>query len=136
MSSTSTAFHDPVAGKPGIAEKVSEVASQVSDKVSELGRVAADKIDARRESAAMGLTNAAQALHENAHALPGGEKVSTFAHDTADKLTSTAEYVREHNVKKMMCDVGQAVRNNPGPALLTAGVIGFLVGRAFTGNRY
>jgi hypothetical protein len=34
----------------------------------------------------------------------------------------------------MIGDLETLVKKNPGPALLAAGVIGFLVGRAFSGN--
>jgi hypothetical protein len=34
----------------------------------------------------------------------------------------------------MMADVETLVKNNPGRSLLAAGVIGFLVGRAFSNN--
>jgi hypothetical protein len=34
----------------------------------------------------------------------------------------------------MMADVETLVKNSPGPALLAAAAIGFLVGRAFSSN--
>ena len=34
----------------------------------------------------------------------------------------------------MMADVETLVKKNPGPALMAAAVVGFLVGRAFSGN--
>jgi ElaB/YqjD/DUF883 family membrane-anchored ribosome-binding protein len=106
----------------------------VKDKVSDLGRTAADTIDENRGAAASGLEKAASALHENAGSLPGGEKVSSLAHAAAEKLSSTAGYVREHDVNRMMADVETLVKNNPGPSLLAAAAIGFLVGRAFSSN--
>ena len=87
------------------------------------------------EDAAAGkLDKAASALHEKAESLPGGEKVSSLAHATAEKLSSTADYVREHDVKRMMADVETLVKNNPGPSLLAAVAVGFLVARAFSSN--
>ena len=85
-------------------------------------------------AAAGGLEQAASALHDKAESLPGGEKVTGLAHATADKLSSTADYVREHDVNRMMADVETLVKNNPGPSLLAAAAIGFLVGRAFSSN--
>ena len=117
-----------------VGEKLSDTASQVKAKVSDLGRTATDKIDENRDAAAGGLEKAAAALHDKAGALPGGEKVTSAAHAAAEKLTATAEYVKEHDVKSMMEDVEKLVKNNPGPALLAAAVVGFLVGRAFTSN--
>ncbi|MEO8369076.1 MAG: hypothetical protein ABI806_07755 [Candidatus Solibacter sp.] len=111
-----------------------DVATQVKDKVANVGRAAAEKIDANLQSAASGLGNAASSLHENADSLPGGEKVSEMAHAAADKLGATADYVREHDVSGMAADLERLVRNNPAPALLSAAVIGFLVGRAMSND--
>jgi ElaB/YqjD/DUF883 family membrane-anchored ribosome-binding protein len=116
----------------GIGERISEVASQAKDKMAELGRSTADRIDQNRESAATGLESAAATLHEKADSLPGGEKVTNLAHTAADKINSTAEYVKRHDVNGMMADVEHVVKNNPGPSLLAAAVVGFLVGRAFS----
>jgi len=134
MPTKTTTFDNPVTDAPSVTEKVSEVASQAKDKISDLGRSAVDTIDANRQSTASGLESAATTLHEKADSLPGGEKITSLAHATADKLSSTAEYVREHDFTSMMADVEQLVKKNPGPALLAAGVIGFLVGRAFSRN--
>ena len=117
-----------------VGDRVNDAASQVKDKVGDLGRTAAEKIDKNRDSAASGIQSAAVTLHEKAESLPGGEKVTSLAHATADKLSSTADYVRENNVNQMMTDVETLVKNNPGRSLLAAGIIGFLVGRAFVSN--
>ena len=135
MVNMNTSFGDPTADAPStVGEKLSDAATQVKDKVSDLGHTAADKIDENRGAAASGLEKAATALHENAESLPGGEKVSNLAHAAAEKLSSTAGYVREHDVNRMMADVETLVKNNPGPSLLAAAVIGFLVGRAFSSS--
>jgi ElaB/YqjD/DUF883 family membrane-anchored ribosome-binding protein len=115
----------------GVQEKLSDAAEQAKNKVSNLGTTAADKIDRNRESAASGLEKAASTLHEKANSMPGGEKVADFAHNTAERLNSTAEYVREHDVRRMLGDVEELVKKNPGPALISAAVLGFLIGRAF-----
>src|SRR5947207_306262 len=115
-------------------EKLADTAGQVKSKISELGRTAADKIDENREAVAGGFEKTASRLHEKAGSLPGGEKVNDLAHAAAEKLKCTAGYVRGHNVKNMMADVETLVKNNPGPSLLGAAIIGFLVGRAFTDN--
>jgi len=135
MSNQSTSFSNPLADEPStVGEKLSDTAAQVKDKVSDLGRTAVNTIDENRDAAASGLEKAASALHEKAESLPGGEKVSSLAHDAAEKLNSTAGYVREHNVNRMMADVETLVKNNPGPSILAAVVIGFLAGRAFSSN--
>jgi len=111
-----------------------DVTSQVKDKVANAGRAAADKIDANRQGAASGLESAANTLHQKADSLPGGEKVSNLAHAAADKLGATADYVRRHDVSSMTSDLERIVRRNPGPALLTAVIAGFLVGRAMSND--
>jgi len=111
-----------------------DITTQVKDKVASAGRAAAEKIDANRQGAASGLESAASTLHEKADSLPGGEKVSGLAHAAADKLDATAEYVRDHDVSGMAADVERFVRKNPGPALLSAAFIGFLVGRAMSSD--
>ena len=135
MPNKATTFQDRVEGDSStLGEKLSDTATQVKDKVSEMGRSAADKIDENRDAAAGGLDKAAAALHENAESIPGGEKVTGMAHATAEKLSATAGYVREHDVNKMMFDVESLVKKNPGPSLLVAAIVGFLVGRAFSNN--
>jgi ElaB/YqjD/DUF883 family membrane-anchored ribosome-binding protein len=135
MPNQTTSFRNPIGDEPAtIGEKLSDTAAQVKNKVSDLGRTAADKIDENRDAAAGGLDKVASALHEKAESLRGGEKVSSLAHATAEKLSSTADYVREHDVKRMMGDVETLVKNNPGPSLLAAVAVRFLVARAFSSN--
>ena len=117
-----------------LGEKLANTAGQVKDKVALLGRSAADKVDENRGAAASGLQKAASALHEKAESLPGGEKISSMGHAAAERMSSTADYVREHDVEGMMTDVETLVKNNPGRSLLAAAVIGFLLGRTFSSN--
>ncbi|MBV9300637.1 MAG: YtxH domain-containing protein [Acidobacteriaceae bacterium] len=114
-----------------VKEKVSDAASTAKQKVSDAGRQASDKIDEKRGPAADALESAASTLHEKAEDLPGGETVKSVAHSAAEKLESTAGYIREHDVRAMLSDVEEIVKRNPGPSLLVAVAIGFLIGRAF-----
>ena len=116
-------------GTPTVSE--TDTATEGKENVPDLGSTAAHKIDENRDAAASGLEKAASALHEKAESLPGGEKVASIAHATAENLSSTADYVREHDVKQMIGDIETLVKNNPGPSLLIAAVFGFLVARAF-----
>jgi len=121
-------------GRSTKSKQPATLALEACSKVSDLGRTATDKIDEDRGAVATGLDKAASALHEKAESLPGGEKVTSLAHATADKLSSTADYIRDHDVNRMMADVETLVKRNPGRSLLAAAVIGFLVGRAFSSN--
>ena len=129
ISSTKNTVADATAT---MGDKLSDTASEVKNKASGLGRMAADKIDQNRGSAASGLATAAQKIHDKADALPGGQRVSSAAHTAADSLSSTADYIREHDVNSMMADLSRLVKNNPGPALLAAAALGFLVARSFS----
>ena len=99
-----------------------------------MGQAAAGKIDETRPAAADGLESAASSLHQKADSLPGGDTVRSAAHKAADALSSTADYVREKDVRGMLNDVQQIVKNNPGASLLTAAVLGFLVARSLSRN--
>ena len=114
-----------------IGGKISDAASQIKNKLSDLGRSAGNTIDEKRVVAASSLEKAATSLHDTAEHLPGVETVTGMAHDAANKMKSTAEYMRSHNVNRMMSDVETLVKNNPGPSLIAAVVIGFLTARAF-----
>jgi hypothetical protein len=125
MTPRPNSFPDAASEAPrSIGETLSDAASQLKNKGSDLGQTATQKLNETRSAAASGLESAASALHQ------GGEKVTGLAHTTADKLNSTADYLRKNDVKRMMADVQQLVVNNPGPSLIAAVVIGFFMGRA------
>lgn len=125
-------FNDTLADESStLGAKLSDTTTQFKSKASDLGRKAADVIDENIESAAGGLDKAAATLHGRADKLPGVEKMTSLAHSAADKLSATAEYVREHDVDRIMADVKSVVKKNPGTSLLAVGILGFLVGRAF-----
>jgi len=117
-----------------VSDKISEAASAAKSAVTDFGRTAAATADENRSAAARGLQTAASTLRQNADSLPGGETVTGLARSAADSLTSTADYVRDHDVNRMMDDLERVVKNNPGPSLLAAAAIGFLVGRAFSNS--
>lgn len=85
-----------------------------------------------KSAAAGGLDSAASALDRTAEKLPGGDAVRNVAHNAADALSSTAEYVRGHDLKAMRSDFGKLVKDHPGAALLTAAALGFLVARSLS----
>ena len=115
-----------------VRDDFSTRAGEVKSKVSDMARTAADSIDQARPAAARGLDSAASAIHDQADRLPGGDRVSGFAHSAADRLSSTADYVRRNDLNSVRGDVEALVKNNPGPALVAAAAVGFLIGRAIT----
>ena len=110
---------------------VSDTAEKAQQKAEQVGRAMQDKIDENRGPVADKLDGVASTLDENAESLPGGEKVASLAHDAADKVEATAQYVRAHDVQDMMADLENLVRKHPGQSLIAAAAVGFLLGRAF-----
>ena len=96
------------------------------------GNAAAAALAEGRSTTADGLDTAASAIHERADNLPGGEAVRTFARATANRLSTSADYVRSHDARRMMADVETFVKSNPGPALVAAAAFGVLLGRALS----
>src|SRR5262245_10292408 len=76
------------------------------------------------------LRAAKDAIEEGAEKIPGGQRVKEFTQAAADSLSTTADYVRSHDARRMVSDVEAVVRNNPGPALLIAAAVGFMLGRS------
>ncbi len=131
---TTQQTNDPQSGS-SVSDRVSDAVQQTKSKISDFSSAAADRVDQNRAVAASGLDGAAETLHQRADQLPGGPKVSNLAHSAADKMSATANYVRQHDVNSMMGDVESLVKKNPAPALLFAAVAGFLIGRTFNDSR-
>jgi ElaB/YqjD/DUF883 family membrane-anchored ribosome-binding protein len=109
-------------------DSLAETAKTMKDKTQEFGRDAMNKIEENRVSAAGALHDAASTMHQKADKLPNGPDM---AHSAADRVDAVASYLQAHDTKQMMADVETVVRRNPGPSLLVAGALGFLIGRAF-----
>lgn len=112
----------PNADSPGVSKA----------KAAEMGQKVVDTLDENRGAAASGLESAASTLRDKAGTLPGGERVANAARTTADAVGVAADYVRENDLRGMMADVQKVVKNNPGPALLIAAALGFLIARTFS----
>ena len=124
MAGRNTSAEGPIADTAPFDKSMVVQESEVKDAMSE--------VDKGRSKAADRLEDAASTVHERADELPGGPRVKEFAHAAADRLSTTADYVRDHDARRMMADVETAVKNNPGPALLIAAAFGFVLGRALT----
>jgi ElaB/YqjD/DUF883 family membrane-anchored ribosome-binding protein len=116
----------------GVAERAGNRVHDVKESISDMARTAKQTVDEGRQTAAERLGSAASAVRDRAEQLPGGPKVQQFAHAAADRLNTTADYMRTHDAKRMFADVGRVVTNNPGPSLVIAAAFGFVLGRAFT----
>ena len=111
-----------------VTDAIGDATSQMKDKAAQLGRSAAQKVDETRGSTAEALQSTANSLRSGAQS--SGEAISNAANRTAEKLESTAKYVREHDFRSMMQDVEEVVRRNPAQSLCAAIAVGFLMGSA------
>ena len=101
-------------------------AGTLKSKVQDVGARAAQRADQARVGAAAGLEGVASSLHEK------GERVASAAHSAADAVAHGAEYLRANDVQTMMGDLMEVIRRNPGPSLLGAAALGFILGRALS----
>jgi hypothetical protein len=108
----------------GNGEDTQNLASKIKDRASQFGSTVAQTMDRGRENAAKGLDRAASGLHE------GTGSAARMAHGVADGMQSTASYLRSHTWGDMGGDIGELCRRHPVQALISAGVLGFLLGRA------
>jgi ElaB/YqjD/DUF883 family membrane-anchored ribosome-binding protein len=88
---------------------------------AELGQKVASAID-----------SAAASLRDKTGSMPGGDKVAGAANTAADAMESVADYVRDQDLRSMLSDAQQIVRQHPGATLLTAAAIGFLLARSLS----
>ena len=102
-----------------------DAATQAAEKASEVGRDALDKLDASRGTVAQGLRATAGALRSYAP-----DSVAKHAQNTADAMDSAADYIRVRDLRSMTSDLTELVRRSPGPSLIAAVAIGFLLGSA------
>ena len=124
---------DSIADKTAsFGKELADRANEAKDSMSDMARTATRKVDEGRSIAADRLEGAASAVQDRVGQLPGGQRVKEFASAAADRLSTTADYMRTHDAKRVMADVETVVKNNPGPALLAAAVFGFVLGRALT----
>ena len=103
-----------------------------AESVADMARAATQTVDDARQTAAERLGSAASAVGDRADQLPGGPKIQRFAQAAAERLSTTADYVRSHDAKRMLADVERVVKNHPGPSLMIAAAFGVVIGRALT----
>jgi ElaB/YqjD/DUF883 family membrane-anchored ribosome-binding protein len=134
MASRNIPSDRPMADKTAssFGKELAERASEAKDSISDMARTATKKVDEGRSMAADRLEGVASAVQERVGELPGGQRVKELASAASDRLSTTADYMRTHDAKRMMADMETVVKNNPGPALLVAAVFGFVLGRALT----
>jgi ElaB/YqjD/DUF883 family membrane-anchored ribosome-binding protein len=118
--------------KAGIKDKVTDMASHAKTTAADWGRSAATAVDRNLQSAAGALESTASALRDR---VPASGKVNEIATATADKIETTARYLRENNTSDMVAGMETLVRRNPGASLAAALAVGFLIGTAMRKDR-
>jgi hypothetical protein len=113
-----------------VKERVADIAAKTKDKAGQIAETVSEKLDEQREYAAGGLNRVASTIHENADSVPGGSKVVNFTHGLADRMESTATYLRENDFSKMGEDLVAICRKYPTQSFVAALTMGFLIGRS------
>jgi len=108
---------------PSLRDTLDDATGAAEDTTG-LGRNARARAERVRASAARGLDTAADAMHA------GGDRVASAAHRTGDALASGATYLRRNDTGEMVDDFMGLLRDHPGPALVCAAALGFVLGRA------
>ena len=118
--------YSPSTQDPGTVADHGEAFTTIKSKAQGIGVRTAQRADKARVGVAAGLETVASTMHERS------DQVARAGHRAADAVTSGAEYLRGHDVQTMMRDLGQVIRRHPGPSLLGAVAVGFLLGRALS----
>jgi ElaB/YqjD/DUF883 family membrane-anchored ribosome-binding protein len=106
-----------------IRDRAANIGAKIKDKASQFGSTVSGNLDRQRENAARGLDRAASSLHD------GVGSAAKMGHGVADGMESTASYLRSHNFGEMGNDVMSLCRKHPVQALVSAAVLGFVMGR-------
>ena len=112
------------------SDAVADAAGRAQDAAKRYGQRAMDAVESGRQTAASTLDSAASGIRSKADTLPGGDDVSRFARRAADRIGGAAQYLRDHEVKDMMSEVRDFIKEHPAQALVGAVVVGFLAGRS------
>lgn len=107
-----------------VQERLASLGSRIKEKASQLGSTVGQTVDRQRVNAAKGLDRAASSLHD------GVGSAAKAAHGVADGMVTTADYLRNHSFGDMGSDVMGVCRRYPVQAMISAAVLGFVVGRA------
>ena len=118
--------YSPSAQDPTAGAEAAGAFTTLKSKAQDVGARAAQRADQARVGAAAGLDTVASTLHERS------DRMASAGHSAADAVSHGADYLRAHDVETMMGDLVDVIRRNPGPALLGAAALGFLLGRALS----
>jgi hypothetical protein len=106
-----------------LRDRAASLGAKIKDKATQFGSTVSTTVDRQRETAARGLDRAASSLHD------GVGSAAKVGHGVADGMESTASYLRNHSFGDMGNDVMTLCRKHPVQALVSAAVLGFVMGR-------
>ena len=116
-------------------EKVQEKFGQVKEKARDLQSSLADRLDAGADKLRQRNQNATLAgatTDGGAAGLVSDERVANVQDSVARGMSKSADWLRNGDMK---ADIEKQVRENPGRTLLIALGVGYVLGKAFRGNR-
>ena len=129
MASRNTPVGNRLADKTAsFGNELADRATEAKDSMADMAAAATKKVDEGRSWLRIAWTVPYRRSRNDGSS--GGQRVKELA--SARPFSTTADYVRTHDAKRMMADVETVVKNNPGPALLVAAAFGFVLGRALT----
>jgi ElaB/YqjD/DUF883 family membrane-anchored ribosome-binding protein len=105
---------------------VAKAPSEAKDLALDFGRRASEQIDAQRQPIADTLNRTASAIHRQVDA------AANAFHRTADRLESTAQYVKENDLEDMMKKARRLAKRYPGMSLAIGVAIGLVVAKLFS----
>jgi len=110
-----------------VAGKAQDVASDVKDRATQVGSQVADKADAATTTVGEKMTDAAQALRQNA---PDSGPLAGAADTAADTLQRAGSYLQEQDLADMRADLENLIRRHPVESLLVGFGLGYLLARS------
>jgi len=110
-------------------DKAKDLAHQATDKAKDFAHQAGERADQGAAAVGSGLKNVADKIRENT---PDSGYLGSAARTVSDTLASGGRYLEREKLSGMAEDVGEAIRNNPVPALCVAAGLGFLLGLALS----
>jgi ElaB/YqjD/DUF883 family membrane-anchored ribosome-binding protein len=105
---------------------VANATSEAKDLAVDLGRRASEQFDAGRRPIADTLNRTASAIHRQV------DSAANALHRTADKLESTAQYVKENDLEAMMKKAQKLAKRHPGASLAIGVAVGIVVAKLFS----
>jgi hypothetical protein len=114
-------------------ERLTDTAHGVVATAKDVAKDVHGQVDDQRGKAADHIEAAAGQVREHAEQVPGGERTTELAHNTADTMENAAGYVRDAGLSSLTGGYGRMVRQHPIGALLAGLAIGFLAGRGVRG---